>query len=89
MLSSVGSIKMNEPTPTTKLKEDPMKTLIREVIAEGRKRLEFKKSVKKHLIKTGTGNRQAISIRIKEAHKRINAYWKQIEAEKVESNGKG
>jgi len=33
---------MNEPTPTTKLKEDPMKGLIRQVIAEGRKRKEFK-----------------------------------------------
>jgi len=64
-----------------KLKEDPMKTLIREVIAEGRKRKEFKQSVRKHLIKTGTGNREAISLRIKEAHKRIDRYWKEIKAE--------
>ena len=72
---------MNEPTPTTKLKEDPMKGLIRQVIAEGRKRKEFKQSVKKHLIKTGTGTKCVISIRIKEAHKRIDGYWKQIKAE--------
>jgi len=66
---------MNEIT------EDPMKTLIREVIAEGRELREFKQSVRKHLIKTGTGSREVISMRIKESHKRINAYWKEIEAE--------
>ena len=84
MLYSVGNIKMIKTVDTQlekQIKEDPMKGLIREVIAEGRKRKEFKKSVKKHLIKTGTGNRQAISMRIKEAHTRIDTYWKQIKAE--------
>lgn len=65
----------------TKLKEDPMKTLIREVIAEGTNKLEYKKAVRKHLIKTGKKTRQATSMRIKESHKRIDAYWKQIKAE--------
>ena len=61
--------------------EDPMKTLIREVIAEGRKRDEFKKSVRKHLIKTSTNTRELTSLRIKESHKRIDRYWKEIKAE--------
>lgn len=64
-----------------KIIEDPMKTLIREVIAEGREKREFKQSVRKHLIKTGTGNREVISMRIRESHKRIDRYWRQIEAE--------
>lgn len=76
------------PTPATKLKEDSMKALIREVIADGRKLREFKQSVKKHLIKTGTGNREVISMRIKESHKRIDRYWKQILTEK-KVNGQG
>ena len=80
MLSSVGHIKMNNNS-ATKLKEDPMKALIREVIAEGRDKKEFKQSVRKHLIKTGKKTRQATSMRIKESHKRIDAYWKQILAE--------
>lgn len=66
----------------TKLKEDPMKTLVRKVIAEGRKLKEFKQSVRKHLIKTGKNTREATSLRIKEAHKRIDTYWKQIKDEK-------
>ena len=66
--------------------EDQMKSLIREVIAEGRKRKEVKKSVKKHLIKSGTGTRETIAMRIKESHKRIDKYWKEILAEKQEKN---
>lgn len=57
-----------------------MKTLIREVIAEGRKRKDYKAAVKKHLIKTGKGTstKETINLRIKEAHKRIDRYWKEI-----------
>ena len=72
------------PPATTKLEEDPMKTLIREVIADGRKRDEFKKSVRKHLIKTSTNTRELTSLRIKESHKRIDRYWKEIKAEILE-----
>lgn len=69
------------PTSSTKLKEDSMKTLIREVIETGRKKREFKQSVKRHLIKTGTGTREIISMRIRESHKRIDKYWKEIVSE--------
>ncbi len=72
---------MNTPALAAKLAEDPMKTLIREVMAEGRERREYKQAVRKHLIKAGTGGREVIRIRIKAAHKKIDAYWKQIESE--------
>lgn len=75
----------NSDTPAAKLAEDPMKALVREVIETGRKKREFKKSVRKHLIKTGTGTREIISMRIKESHKRIDIYWKQIQGERHES----
>ena len=73
-----GAPEDGEPIPIT---EDPMKTLIRKVIAEGRKKKEFKRSVRKHLIKTGKGTREATSVRIKESNTRINKYWKEIKAE--------
>lgn len=69
--------------PSTRIKEAPIKTLVREVIAEGRKKEEFKKAVRKHLIKTGKNTREATSMRIKESHKRIDRYWKEILEEKL------
>jgi len=75
----------SEPVTIT---EDPMKTLIREVIADGRERDEFKKSVRKHLIKTSTNTRELTSLRIKESHKRIDRYWKEIKLEEKILNGK-
>ncbi len=65
--------------------EDPMKSLIREVMATGDTKDEFKHKVRKHLIKTTPdktfAQRTVTSKRIKEAHKRIDTYWKEIEAE--------
>ena len=70
---------------TVSITEDPMKSLIREVIATGETRAEFKAKVRKHLIKTTPdktfAQRTITSKRIKESHKRIDAYWKEIEAE--------
>ncbi len=74
--SKVG--KLADPT---KIKEDPLKALVREVIASGRARKDFKRDVKRHLIKTSTSTREITRLRIKSSHSMIDKYWKAIRAE--------
>ncbi len=63
------------------IKEDPLKTLVRGTIANGTQRKEFKRSVKKHLIKVSTSTREITRLRIKASHSMIDRYWKAIKAE--------
>jgi hypothetical protein len=72
---------MNKSTINNKPEEDPMKALIRETIEKGRKKKEFKKAVRKELIKSSKDSREVTNLRIKEAYKRIDTYWKQITKE--------
>ncbi len=65
----------------SKIHEDPLKTLVREVIASGRARKDFKRDVKRHLIKTSTSTREITRLRIKSSHSMIDKYYRDILAE--------
>ncbi len=65
----------------SKIKEDPLKTLVREVMGSGRQRKDFKRDVKRHLIKTSTSTREITRLRIKSSHSMIDRYWKVVRAE--------
>ncbi len=77
-MNTIEGSKLANPT---KIKEDPFKTLVREAIASGRARKDFKRDVKRHLIKTSTSTREITRLRIKSSHSMIDRYWKAIKAE--------
>ncbi len=76
----MDTIDMN-PIEDMDIVEDPLKTLVRGTIANGTQRKEFKRSVKKHLIKVSTSTREITRLRIKASHKMIDKYYRDILAE--------
>ncbi len=77
-MNTIEGSKLANPT---KIHEDPLKTLVREVMGSGRARKDFKRDVKRHLIKTSTSTREITRLRIKSSHRMIDKYWRDIHAE--------